>query len=158
MSSVKTSAPLQLHPPARRRSPGQTVVKWVTTTDHKVIGNLYFFTSFGFFMIGGLLALLIRAELFAPGLQIVDNPEQYNQLFTMHGNAVVRRIRQCAHADPDRRAGRGIPAAEHARLLAVSVRRPDRLGGLPHAVRCSILRVVRLRPALGCGVQPRHGR
>ena len=75
--------------PTRRRSPGQTVVKWVTTTDHKVIGNLYFITSFAFFMIGGLLALLIRAELFAPGLQVVDNPEQYNQLFTMHGTIML---------------------------------------------------------------------
>ncbi len=65
------------------------MVKWVTTTDHKVIGNLYFITSFVFFMIGGLLALLIRAELFEPGLQIVDNPEQYNQLFTMHGTIML---------------------------------------------------------------------
>ncbi|MEP7368587.1 MAG: cbb3-type cytochrome c oxidase subunit I, partial [Dermatophilaceae bacterium] len=85
MSTVKLS-PVQAPPsPTRRRSPGQTVVKWATTTDHKVIGNLYFITSFVFFMFGGLLALLIRAELFQPGLQIVDNPEQFNQLFTMHG-------------------------------------------------------------------------
>jgi len=89
MSSVRTSAHPQLDPSTRRRSPGQTVVKWVTTTDHKVIGNLYFITSFGFFMIGGLLALLIRTELLAPGLQIVDNPEQYNQLFTMHGTIML---------------------------------------------------------------------
>ena len=89
MSSVRTSMPLRTESSPRRRSAGQTVVKWVTTTDHKVIGNLYFVTSFGFFMIGGLLALLIRAELFAPGLQIVDNPEQYNQLFTMHGTIML---------------------------------------------------------------------
>ena len=69
--------------------PGATVVKWMTTTDHKVIGNLYFITSFVFFMIGGLLALLIRAELFNPGLQVVDNPEQFNQLFTMHGTIML---------------------------------------------------------------------
>ncbi len=74
---------------SRKLSPGQTVVKWVTTTDHKIIGNLYFITSFVFFMIGGLLALLIRAELFEPGLQVVDNPEQYNQLFTMHGTIML---------------------------------------------------------------------
>ncbi len=73
----------------RKLSPGQTVVKWVTTTDHKVIGNLYFISSFVFFMIGGLLALLIRAELVEPGLQVVDNPEQYNQLFTMHGTIML---------------------------------------------------------------------
>ena len=65
------------------------MVKWVTTTDHKVIGNLYFITSFVFFLIGGLLALLIRAELVEPGLQVVDNPEQYNQLFTMHGTIML---------------------------------------------------------------------
>jgi cytochrome c oxidase subunit I len=65
------------------------VVKWVTSTDHKVIGNLYFFTSFFFFLFGGVLALLIRAELFQPGLQVVRNPEEYNQLFTMHGTIML---------------------------------------------------------------------
>ncbi|OFE15964.1 cytochrome c oxidase subunit I [Humibacillus sp. DSM 29435] len=69
--------------------PGLTVVRWLTTTDHKVIGNLYFITSFGWFLLGGILALLIRGELAAPGLQIVDNPEQYNQLFTMHGTIML---------------------------------------------------------------------
>ena len=67
----------------------QRVVNWATTTDHKVIGNLYFITSFIFFLIGGLMALLIRAELFEPGLQIVKDPEQYNQLFTMHGTIML---------------------------------------------------------------------
>ncbi len=69
--------------------PGQTFVRWVTTTDHKVIGNLYFITSFVWFMLGGIMALLIRTELAAPGLQVVDNPEQYNQLFTMHGTIML---------------------------------------------------------------------
>ncbi len=68
---------------------GRTAVKWLTSTDHKVIGNLYLGTSFVFFLIGGLLALLIRAELFAPGLQVVRNPEEYNQLFTMHGTIML---------------------------------------------------------------------
>src|SRR5665213_3620006 len=89
MTTVKPSVAAGFEPATRRRSRGQTVVRWVTTTDHKVIGNLYFITSFAFFMIGGLLAMLIRAELFAPGLQIVDNPEQYNQLFTMHGTIML---------------------------------------------------------------------
>jgi cytochrome c oxidase subunit 1 len=73
----------------KRAVKGRTFVKWVTTTDHKVIGNLYFITSFIFFLLGGLMALLIRAELMAPGLQVVDNPEQYNQLFTMHGTIML---------------------------------------------------------------------
>jgi cytochrome c oxidase subunit 1 len=88
-SIVKPNVAVRIDPATRTRSPGQRVVNWVTTTDHKVIGNLYFVTSFAFFMVGGLLALLIRAELFAPGLQIVDNPEQYNQLFTMHGTIML---------------------------------------------------------------------
>ena len=77
--------------PARtkRLSPGATVVKWVTTTDHKVIGNLYFITSFVWFLLGGIMALIMRAELAEPGLQIVDNPDQYNQLFTMHGTIML---------------------------------------------------------------------
>ncbi|MGL5829763.1 MAG: aa3-type cytochrome oxidase subunit I [Angustibacter sp.] len=75
-------------PPARSTL-GKTAVKWLTSTDHKVIGNLYLVTSFIFFLIGGLLALLIRAELFAPGLQVVGNPEEYNQLFTMHGTIML---------------------------------------------------------------------
>src|SRR6187399_1005319 len=74
---------------SKRAVKGRTFVKWVTTTDHKVIGNLYFVTSFIFFLLGGVMALLIRAELFAPGLQVVDNPEQFNQLFTMHGTIML---------------------------------------------------------------------
>lgn len=70
------------------RTLGQKVVTVLTTTDHKVIGNMYLFTSFAFFIIGGILALLIRAELAQPGTQIVDE-ETYNQLFTMHGTIML---------------------------------------------------------------------
>ena len=56
----------------------------MTTTDHKVIGNLYFVTSMMFFLFGGVLALAIRAELAFPGLQFLSY-ETYNQFFTMHG-------------------------------------------------------------------------
>ncbi|WP_245862610.1 cytochrome c oxidase subunit I [Phycicoccus duodecadis] len=72
-----------------RTAPGSIVVKWITTTDHKVIGNLYFITSFIWFLLGGVMALVIRAELAEPGLQIVDTPTQYNQLFTMHGTIML---------------------------------------------------------------------
>ncbi|MGA8850494.1 MAG: cytochrome c oxidase subunit I [Aeromicrobium sp.] len=70
------------------RTLGQQVVKVLTTTDHKVIGNMYLVTSFLFFIFGGILALVIRAELAAPGTQIVDD-ETYNQLFTMHGTIML---------------------------------------------------------------------
>jgi cytochrome c oxidase subunit 1 len=74
---------------ARRKATlGQTVVKWATTTDHKLIGYLYFITSFVFFLFAGTMALIMRAELAQPGLQFV-NLEQYNQLFTMHGTIML---------------------------------------------------------------------
>jgi len=67
---------------------GNKVVKWITSTDHKVIGNLYMVTSFVFFILAGAMALIMRAELAVPGLQFVSN-EQYNQLFTMHGTLML---------------------------------------------------------------------
>ena len=69
----------------RRERKGSVVVKWATTTDHKVIGNLYLITSMLFFVIGGILALFMRAELFEPGMQVFGTKDQYNQFFTMHG-------------------------------------------------------------------------
>jgi heme/copper-type cytochrome/quinol oxidase subunit 1 len=62
--------------------------RWVYATNHKDIGTLYLLFSFTMLMIGGVLALLIRAELFQPGLQLV-NPELFNQLTTMHGLIMV---------------------------------------------------------------------
>ncbi len=73
---------------ARRESIGRQAVRIMTTTDHKVIGNMYLVTSFAFFIIGGLMALLIRAELAQPGTNFVDD-ETYNQLFTMHGTIML---------------------------------------------------------------------
>ncbi|MFI7065725.1 cytochrome c oxidase subunit I [Kribbella sp. NPDC050124] len=71
-----------------RRPVGQVIGKLLSTTDHKVIGQLYLVTSFAFFLVGGVMALVIRAELAEPGLQIV-NEEVYNQLFTMHGTIML---------------------------------------------------------------------
>jgi cytochrome c oxidase subunit 1 len=68
---------------------GNVVVRWVTTTDHKTIGALYLITSFLMFLIGGVMALVIRAQLFEPGLSVVATKEQYNQLFTMHGTIML---------------------------------------------------------------------
>jgi cytochrome c oxidase subunit 1 len=68
-----------------RTSKGKIALKWLTTTDHKTIGNLYLISSMFFFLLAGLMALVIRAELTAPGMQVFQNKEQYNQFFTMHG-------------------------------------------------------------------------
>jgi cytochrome c oxidase subunit 1 len=62
--------------------------RWLYATNHKDIGTLYMLFSFTMLMIGGVLALMIRAELFKPGLQLV-NPELFNQLTTMHGLIMV---------------------------------------------------------------------
>ncbi len=88
MATLTTPQASASSPDRRARhkdSLGKRIVKVITTTDHKVIGNLYFVTSMVFFMFGGVLALLIRTELFEPGLQVVENLEQFNALFTMHG-------------------------------------------------------------------------
>jgi cytochrome c oxidase subunit 1 len=69
-------------------SKGKLAVKILTSTDHKVIGYLYLGTSFAWFLIGGILALLLRAELTRPGMQFLSS-EQYNQVFTMHGTIML---------------------------------------------------------------------
>jgi cytochrome c oxidase subunit 1 len=61
---------------------------WLLTTDHKQIGLLYIVTAFGFFLVGGLLATLMRAELAQPGMQLMGE-ETYNELFTMHGTIMM---------------------------------------------------------------------
>ncbi|MQA62451.1 MAG: cytochrome c oxidase subunit I [Actinophytocola sp.] len=77
--------------PSARWAPekkGAVLLGLLRTTDHKQIGILYLVTSMAFFMIGGAMALLIRAELGQPGLQFLS-PEQYNQMFTMHGTIML---------------------------------------------------------------------
>ncbi|MGS2586241.1 aa3-type cytochrome oxidase subunit I [Streptomyces hebeiensis] len=69
-------------------SMGSRLRNYLTTTDHKTIGSMYLVTSFGFFLLAGALAMLMRAELARPGLQVVSN-EQYNQLFTIHGTIMM---------------------------------------------------------------------
>lgn len=68
---------------------GNVVVSWLTSTDHKVIGYMYLISSFLYFLVGGMMALIIRAQLFAPGLEVVATKEQFNQLFTMHGTIML---------------------------------------------------------------------
>src|SRR5580698_7441741 len=62
--------------------------RWLYATNHKDIGTLYLLFSFTMFLSGGVMALLIRSELFEPGLQIM-RPEFFNQLTTMHGLIMV---------------------------------------------------------------------
>ena len=64
------------------------IFKWLTSTDHKVIGKNYMYTSLVFFFIGGLMAELIRTQLFAPNNHVVS-PQTYNELFTIHGSIML---------------------------------------------------------------------
>lgn len=80
-------APSALPPRPNRK--GNIIVSWITSTDHKTIGYMYLITSFLYFCLGGVMALIIRAQLFEPGLQVVATEEQYNQLFTMHGTIML---------------------------------------------------------------------
>src|SRR6195952_981604 len=71
-----------------RARPGTRALGYLKTTDPKVLGIMYIATSLVFFMIGGVLALIMRAELARPGMQFLSQ-EQYNQLFTMHGTIML---------------------------------------------------------------------
>jgi cytochrome c oxidase subunit 1 len=68
--------------------PAKGFTRWLYTTNHKDIGSMYLWFSFAMFLLGGVFALVIRAELFEPGLQIVE-PEFFNQMTTMHGLIMV---------------------------------------------------------------------
>src|SRR5205823_12489965 len=82
-------APIVTRPyPARPVTKGSLFLSLLNTTDHKTIGKMYLVASFGFFFVGGFMALLMRAELALPGLQFLS-AEQYNQLFTMQGTIML---------------------------------------------------------------------
>src|SRR5919197_3000867 len=64
------------------------LLAWLTTTDHKKIGILYFYNSFAVFAIAGIFALLMRTDLARPGMQLLS-VHAYNQVFTLHGTLMI---------------------------------------------------------------------
>lgn len=62
--------------------------RWLFTTNHKDIGTMYLVFSFAMFLVGGAMAMVIRAELMFPGLQLVA-PDFFNQMTTVHGLVMV---------------------------------------------------------------------
>jgi len=82
------TTPLTLAGDVARHDQPAGIRRWLTSTNHKDIGTLYLCFSFAMFIVGGLMALTIRAELFQPGMQIV-RPEFFNELTTMHGLIMV---------------------------------------------------------------------
>ena len=99
-------------------------------TDHKVIGVQYVVNSFFFLLIGGLLAMLMRAQLAQPGAQFVD-ANTYNGLFSVHATLMIflfiipvfAGLGELRDPADDRRAGHGVPAPERAVVLAAADRR-----------------------------------
>jgi|TARA_B100001059_G_scaffold51628_1_gene45225 cytochrome c oxidase subunit 1 len=80
MSSVVKDTHHEEHPSG--------IMRWITTTNHKDIGTLYLWFAMIMFFIGGLMALVIRSELFQPGLQFVD-PQFFNSMTTMHALVMI---------------------------------------------------------------------
>ncbi|HEY5271703.1 MAG TPA: cytochrome c oxidase subunit I [Acidimicrobiales bacterium] len=64
------------------------ILKWLSSTDHKLIGRSYLITSFLFFCLSGCMAIIMRTNLASPGSQIVSQ-HTYNELFTMHGSIMM---------------------------------------------------------------------
>lgn len=71
-----------------RQTPWAWLMRWVTTTNHKDIGTLYLCLSGIMLLIGGIMAMLIRMELFQPGARIMQ-PELFNQMITLHGLIMI---------------------------------------------------------------------
>jgi cytochrome c oxidase subunit 1 len=132
---------------------GNILVSWITTTDHKKIGYLYLITSFLYFLLGGVMALVIRAQLFEPGLQIVATKEQYNQLFTMHGTIMLLMFATplfagFANVLMPLQIGAPDVASQRLRLLALQLRFAHRRRRVPHPPGCGVIRMVRLCAAI----------
>src|SRR5260370_30338578 len=69
-----------------RRSDG--IMSWLTTVDHKKIGILYLYTTFFFFLVGGIFALLMRTQL-ATGNNHFLAAQTYNEIMTLHGTTMI---------------------------------------------------------------------
>ena len=68
--------------------PATGIKRWLFATNHKDIGTMYLVFSLIMFFVGGAMAMVIRAELFSPGLQLVD-PERFNQMTTNHALVMI---------------------------------------------------------------------
>jgi len=73
---------------ARTERKGSILAGWLSSTDHKIIGHLYLITSFIFFLLAGIMALVIRVQLLSPTNTVVSD-QVYNELFTMHGTLML---------------------------------------------------------------------
>src|SRR3989304_321416 len=63
--------------------------EWLAPTHHQKIGIMYVINSFLFFLVGGVMALVVRTELAQPGLQLLTDEHVYNEMFTMHATLMI---------------------------------------------------------------------
>ncbi len=87
-TAITPSAQIQIERLERVWQERTGLLGWLTTTDHKRIGLMYFFTSLAFFAAGGVEALLIRTQLIGPAQRLLT-PEAFDELFTMHGITMI---------------------------------------------------------------------
>ena len=83
-----TAAPAPAHAAAYATGEATGLWSWLATVDHKRIGTLYLWTALFFFLVGGIEAAIMRAQLMGPNGMLVS-AEMFNQLFTMHGTTMV---------------------------------------------------------------------
>jgi cytochrome c oxidase subunit I len=106
-----TAAPHKAEPNYFKASSG--IKNWLYTLDHKRIGLMYLFAILGALLLGGVFALLVRIELFEPGMTIVGK-DRYNEFFTLHGAVMVFLV-----------IVPGIPAALGNMVLPIQLGAPD---------------------------------
>src|SRR5918912_977006 len=83
---ARPAAPAPAHP--RVAAARQGIGEWLTTPDHKKIGIMYMVSTFIFFLLGGLAALLVRTQLALPEAPPFQG-ELYNQIFTLHATVMI---------------------------------------------------------------------
>ena len=76
------------HHDDHHHGPDKGIMRWIKTTNHKDLGTMYLWFAFIMFFVGGAMALVIRTELFQPGMQFVD-PEFFNQMTAMHALIMI---------------------------------------------------------------------
>ena len=133
---------------------------WISTVDHKEIGLRYIVTAFAFLIAGGLEALVLRVQLARPN-QALLTPEQYDELFSMHGITMIFLyaspgafgVQQLSLSPGSGREGHGVSTPQRLLLLGLSRGGALHLRELARGGRAQ-RRLVQLRPLCAARIQP----
>ncbi|NNN11866.1 MAG: cytochrome c oxidase subunit I [Acidimicrobiaceae bacterium] len=88
MTLLEQKGEASSHLPVEHHQGPTGYYRWLSSTDHKVIGKNYMYTSLVFMLIAGLMAMLIRTQLASPNSTFVSQ-QTYNELFTIHGSMML---------------------------------------------------------------------